>query len=364
MSEDTTESQQEEVKVLVNDNPATTPKTIEELRAYLGTFDRQSIFIDSPSAINFFKSDKNLFTVDTGQGKYPLTNSGFERFCKLIKVPSKFLLSLPHDNTFKDLKSTLYRAPITGINFIIKNGVIVGVSNKEQTTSAIEVLDRVFTDNHNFKIRNIGMEGEELILDFTRDSISPIVGDELECGLSLHHSDHDGSHPSLHNYIYRLICSNGAKALTSNKVAKFSGRMTKDKVFEILNERISTNIELIMSNLTSSIEKLNNTTIPTDEKKYIRGFLRKKLEFKDHDDIEASYDEKIHNKGEPTFYDLMNFITDSAKNFDIVNRDRIESLGGQLVVNFNPDRPTMELFRGYEAYKFNARKKELENSTL
>ena len=348
-------------KVLVDDAPDAFFNSLDELRDKLSKEVRKSVYTDSPTTVDFFKSDKNLYSADTTQGKYPFSNTAFDRLCKLLNVPAKFMKKLPADNAIKDLKASLYRTPLKGLNFIVKNDVIVGISDKEQTTSALEVIDRLFTPNHGFSVKNIGMSGEQLVIDFTRDTITPIIDDSLEYGLSLKHSDHDGSHPHLSHYVWRQVCSNGLIVLQLEKLAKFSNKMPKEKMLEMLNERVSYNIDLISASLGGAVDKMSTTTIPQEERKYLKSFLYKKMDFENHDDLDVGFEEKISRRAESTYYDLMNFITDAAKNFSVLERRGLEGLGGQLLSNFKSDRVTLEYFKGYAAHKFAAIQKEQNN---
>ncbi len=352
------EKEEEAPKVLIANAPDFFFKTLEELREHLGKQTRRSLFTDSPTTVDFFKSDKNIYSANTTQGSYPFSESGFEKLCKMLKVPSKFVLNLPSDNVTKDLKASLYRMPLKGLNFITKNDVIVGVSEKEQTTSATEVLDNLFPANHAYGIRNIGLSGENLIVSFTRDSITPFIGDTLEYGLSMLHSDHDGSHPQMGHYVWRQVCSNGLIALKLEKISKLSRKMPKDKMFEMFNSRVSENIELLTKSLTGALTRLQETVINPDEKKYLKTFLAKKLDYEAYADLSVKFDDVISHKSESTYYDLMNYVTDSAKNFSVMQRHYVEGLGGQLLANFKPDRASLECFNGYAAHKFAAIQKE------
>jgi len=345
-------------KILADDAPDKFFSVLDEVREKLSKEVRKSVYTDSPTTVDFFKSDKNLYSADTTRGKYPFSNLGFDRLCKLLNVPAKFMKKLPSDNAIKDLKASLYRTPLKGLNFIIKDDVIVGVSDKEETTSALEVLDRLFVPGHGFAVKNIGMSGEQLVVDFTRDTITPILNDSLEYGLSLRHTDHEGTHPQLSHYVWRQVCSNGLIVSQLQKLAKFSNKMPKDKMFEMLSERVSYNIDLISTPLGSAVERLNTSTIPQEERRFLKSFLSKKMDFENHDDLDTGFEEKISRKAESTYYDLMNFITDAAKNFSVLERRGLEGLGGQLVSNFKPDTVTLEYFKGYAAHKFAAIQKE------
>lgn len=360
MSEEVKEPQ-EDPKVLIDDKPDEFFKSVDNLRDYLTKQNRLSVYTDSPAAVEFFKSDKNMFSINTGQGKYPLSEGGFNRLCKILKVPPKFLLKLPSDNVFKDLKASLYKTQVKGLNFIIKNDVIVGIGEKPETTSALEVVDRVFTGNQ-YTIKNVGISAEDLVVDFVRDSTMPLINDNLYYGLSFKHSDSDGAHPQMSHYVWRQVCSNGLIVSHLEKLAKFSNRMPKEKMFEILTDRVRENIDLISSSLHGLVNTMNETKVPQEERRFIKDFLEKKMDFENHNDLSEKYDSLITKKEEATHYDLMNFITDSAKNFSVLERRRIEMLGGQLMLNFKSESPSLEIFSGYQTFKFNALRKEQENN--
>lgn len=336
--------------VVYDDTSMEVYKTVEELRENLNKRKRTTSLVDNFSNIKFSNDVNGKLQIDFGSGKQAFSSVGFDRFCKLIRVPSKFVKTLPYDNIEKDLYVSLFKSPLEQINFISKDNRVIGVSDKEDPVSTSEIVDKLFETNHK-TIRDVSVYNEQLILSFTRNEEAPIIGDRIDSGLCLSHDDSTGGNPSLSYYFWREVCTNGAVAREIQKIAKFSKRMGKTQMFEIFNARVEESLNNISAILSGAIQTMNNTKIIQDEKKYLKCFLDKKLNFEENEVIGTAFTKSILQNVDSSYYDLMNFITDSAKSFPIDEKFHLESLGGNMVAHFKSVHPSFDIFKGYNDFK-------------
>lgn len=335
-------------------------KDINSLFKVLKEDNIKSSLVDDLGNIKFGQNTDGYLTIDYGQGTNVVTNSGFDRLCTLLNVPAKFVRKLPYDNIIKDLTASLMNTQVDHMSFITKDSDIIGVSSRKDPILTLEAVDRSFSSNRLEEIKEIGLENNNLIINFTRDrELLPFSDDTLDIGLSLNHDNTTGGSPSLSLYFWRLICSNGAVARDLVKIVKFSNRLEKSKMLSLLSERITTSLDDAKTILREAIIKMKETKIDPTDRKYIRGYLGRKLNWGENDTSTTQYDLKIGGNNDTNYYDVMNYITDFAKNFDLEEKHRLELLGGRMLDHFRVIKPASEVFPGYSEYKRRFIHKEL-----
>ena len=337
-------------------------KKLDELQAFLKTQDRKSSMVDGLTKLKFSQDGLGKLQLDYGQGPQVFTERGFNIFCKSFKMPPKYLEVLPYENMVKDIFASIAKSPKEKINFISKNNRLIGCSTKEEITSTEEVVNKLFETNHK-DVKEMAYRDDRLYLSFTRDTVIPIPGDNLETGLSVHHDDGMGSFPTLSHYVWRLVCTNGMKTREIENLASFSNRMQKSKMFEVFNKRIEDSFGKINNPLVECITRMSKTKIINDDKKYYRSYLKGKMYFADHPEFESGFTSLIETNTESTFYDLMNFITNSALNLAVDEKDQLERLGGDMLAHFKAYKPSLDIFNGFTEFKRKKIHKEKNAST-
>lgn len=325
-------------------------KTVDDFRDFLKAQDRQVIPVDTITNIKFSHDATGKLNTNFGSGDKGFTEGGFSRFCKTLGVPARFVSSLPHENTCKDLYASLYSSGLDKINFIVKKDRITGVASRDDSVSTLDLMDKVFTGAPDRKVKEISFYNETADVSFTRQSIAPILNDQIDLGLMLSHDDSYGSNPSVSLYFWRLICENGAVAKQLEKIVKF-GRMNREQMFTVLGDRVESSLDTLGITLGASIKNMSQKTIPDEDKKYYKAYLRKKLSFEDKGYLETKYASLIEQNSSATYYDLMNYITDSAKDFDSSQKTKLLVMGGEMVSHFKDFNPTLDVLRGFTEFK-------------
>lgn len=327
-------------------------KTLEECQAFLATQQRQTHLVDRSqfTDIKLGKTKENKVSIDFGQGELPLNRTGFSRICKITKSPENYLASLPLENIRKDIVARLLNdSKLKHLNFIMKNGQVVGAATKENTLSSQQFLNNAFQTNHK-TFRTIGVSNERLVVDFTtNDEHSPLPNDVFGFGLSCFHDDSSGNHPTLAPYSYRLVCANGAVHTKTLGNVRFGARMSVDKVFEVMQQRFIELPQQLSQKYHDVLTVMNTTSVSPDEKKHIRDFLSEEFSWESGIDGSTQFDEIITNKEGANYYDLLNVITNYANQLDIQTRRQIQMLAGRMFDYF--DNSSTELFSGYSEFK-------------
>lgn len=336
---------------LVKENPGSkTFKVLGELVADLETRKTKYETLDSGSKIPAFSqnADGKLEMV-VGGNKFTFTGTGFDRFCKLIRVPSKFVLKLPYENVVKDLTASLIASELEKISCIVQDDTIIGASSREEPLTPTEVIQAAYKDTTSKEFADIALSDGFVITNFTRKQDALPFNEVIKTGLSVVHDFASGNPPSLEYYWQRLICTNGNVARKFITLGRFSKKMTRTKILETLSERINKNLEDRDFILKDSIVKMRDTKIQPDDIKYLKSYLSSKMDWENHGDILNNY--TIQIKDGSTYYDLMNLITDGAKGYDSVDKLGFEMLGGTMVEYFLPVKPTSEILPGYCEFK-------------
>lgn len=325
-------------------------KKLDDLKDYLKTKNRTTALVSGLSKLKFSQDTLGKLQLDYGQGPQNFTERGFKILCKTFRMPPKYLELLPHENMVKDIFASIAKSPKEKINFISKDNRIIGCSTKDELTSTEEVINKLFETNHK-NIKELAYRDDRLYLSFTRDTVVPLPNDSLETGLSVKHDDGQGGYPELSHYAYRLVCSNGLKTWTLEALASFSNRMEKSKMFEVFNQRIEDSLGKVNNPMVEAIKNMSNSVIPTEDRRHYKAYLKNKMYFGEHPEFKSEFESLIENKVDANFYDLMNFITNSAINLAVDEKDSLERLGGDMLAHFKDYKPSLDIFSGFTEFQ-------------
>lgn len=360
VKEDNSESVNDVNRLFASRDSEKSFKDFEELSQHLASEQWTAHRVNN-SQFSQFKIDRDsegiLIANWDGQNRR-FSETGFERFCKCIDAPSKFLTKLPIENIRKDTSARLLGSTLGFVNLITKRDIITGCTLKEHPVSASDVILNGL-QNANFNFRELSTShNEKVFIPFTTDSSEPISGDELGMGTLLSMDDSNGEFPTLQPYIWRQICSNGAIARSLGKPYKFSSRLTRDKMLEVLAQKIETESERFQEVIHKAIVAMNSQIIPNEEKSHLESFMSKKLKWDKEEGSPEDYTEEIHENKNATYYNLFNYITNAAKNWDTEGRVKIQTLGGSMLGYFKEHGVKDEIFKGYTEFK----RRELVNA--
>jgi hypothetical protein len=360
INEETKETTEKKVESLFLED--TTEKVykkdiISNIENELKKENRTFLSTDVPKNIRFSQKDGRLQVQIPSYGTYPISNIGFERLCKILKAPARFFRQLPFENIQKDLSVQTLNTNYDRINFIIKNNVITGVSVRDFDVSPKDVLEKVL-QNNSLKIIEGGYFNGNVFINYTNSENTPIINDSFQYGLSIICDDTGKDNPHLDTYLYRLICANGALAREYAPFQRFSNKQNKDSILDVISDKIQNGDYDLSSNISDSLSNMKDQLIPQDEKKYLQYYLKRSLDFKNRDDGKSRFQQEIVSK-EASYYDLMNFITDYAKGFDLYNKRKLEILAGNMLPAFKEVNPHDEIFHGYAEIKRKAMRKEI-----
>jgi len=194
------------MSMLLNNTETEVFSNLDDARKYIKEHPITTVTTDSPSTIEFGMGSDGELEASVSGAKYRFCDRGFVRFCDLVGIPHRFIKTLPFENVKKDLYASLISAYLNRITFLIKDDFIIGATGREEPVYPIEVIDRAFSVNHK-DIKEINLNNDELIINFTRDSEQPIINEVIDTGISLYHDGGCGSNPALSFYFWRQICS-------------------------------------------------------------------------------------------------------------------------------------------------------------
>lgn len=349
--------QAEKEKILFNpDSEEMVFEKIDKFKDFLQTQDRKEFPVEDFKAINFSKDSTGKFLVDFGSGPRMFTPSGFSALCSTIKVPNRFITKLPHENMCRDLTASLFRSDEKILNFITSKDNVIGVSTRKVPVSTLEVLEKLLLEN-GLNYTDINYHKGMSAVSVVKGRITCLTGDEFDCGVVIQHDDCFGDHPRFGQYIWRLICTNGARVKTFEKTSKFSNRLDKTKMFDLFSTRLTESMDLVCNDFVSVINRMTETKIPREDKRYLKAFVSKKLGHEEGGDPE--YEMNIHDNDDATYYSLMNYITDYAKNFEPSQKNKYELLGGNVLSYFKDKGGSHEILPGFSNYRLKQIKKEI-----
>jgi len=140
------------------------------------------------------------------------------------------------------------------------------------------------------------------------------------------------------HYILRYICTNGAiSGIYGDNKSLIHYNLNKDIAYEYIKESVKI-IEKTRDNVIDKLKVLNKTGA---DKKIRESALRRLsgvLGFKEAQKLMNIYEESTENNldgFDSTEYSLFNFITSSAKEYDIYKRTNLEQVAGDLFLQRN-----------------------------
>ncbi len=219
------------------------------------------------------------------------------------------------------------------------------VSVKLENDEALTITSEKYTDIPDLDI--LEMCSEAGISEVSRDDfcmriysqeeckVAPIPGDDCGFGFNLFNSETGFMALKISHYILRYICSNGAvAAVNSGNKTLIHYNLNRNEVFDY----IKSSIKKIGESREHIINKLKLLNQSKADKKTIEEAGRKlsgMLGYQEAHKLMKVYEENTISKFEgfdSTKYALFNFITSSAKGYNIYKRALVEQVAGEMLV--------------------------------
>ena len=310
----------------------------------------------------------NISVTESGQfvkdgHSFNMTQDAFLSLCKQLKIPDPFAKYIPWDLLQENI-TRLGNFTDKPVHLFFKgegsDRHIVNFAKEK----FIPIPDRTFVEafqDAEFNLERSSISNKGIQVDVTnpiiRDNdsfevIEPKVGDTIKTGLSFMNSTSGFINPQAKIFLWRLVCSNGMIAPT--KIGQAKCRVKPNRDFKvILNNFLDQimNMDIQAKMLANGWTK-SQRTLNTDEfGKYWKG-INKILREPDMVDSsifmvdketrgEYNAQRRLAEKHNESFeetevvgFDLMNNITDQAKQFNPKTKHKLEEYAGKMLVEF------------------------------
>lgn len=303
------------------------------------------VIVASPSAVSVdFINDRTIRFESGGGIEMPLTDDGVKALSKWLDVPHKFL-----SRQDSDLKQHIVTTLIgkasgdTAFEFNETHGLLdardpgsLVVSPRRYT----ELVGRVISPDADVVEVHVSPEYIQFEVvapeNFDRGwGGDPEVGDLTVGGIRIGQNRKANSAPFVQPYLYRLVCTNGME--TRDDLLKVDARgQTVDELLESLEMRARQAFGRVESEIASFYE-LRRERVEDPTQTVIRMAGEAGLPDRTVLAIAERLPESIEDASNPTVFDLVNAITNTANDPSIRNRPAIrrtmEQAGGQQVTS-------------------------------
>lgn len=300
-------------------------RPVEEVIEFLKTREKRKIEV-SPNKIGLVNLNGNLFVrLKTNKyEEYPVRNSFYKKLLKWNSLPEDLAQKIGSSLTINVLNASLQNFKAWNVDIHLENNEAKTITSKLYSeVSNLEIYEaikdlEISTVSHNDFMTRFYTE--------KKFETAPIFGDHCGFGFDIVNSETGFAALALNHFIFRYICSNGATA-PINKYYWKQEHYAKEKSYLI--NYIKNQVEradFSRNRLVTSIKKSN------DEKALImKEQLSGKLNYILPRDKRINFINGYNWRG--TVYDLFNYITHKAKEFDITKRYQLERLAGEIILN-------------------------------
>jgi len=278
----------------------------------------------SPLALNVFNCNRHMFVrVKTDKyEEYPVRTSFLQKMLRWHNLP----VDLPSKISPETLMALLNESFHT-----IKSGnIFVNLEDGEAKT----VVSNYFCDLNNLEILGAvaNQKVEKISHDdymtrfFTKEKfkMEPVVGDQCGFAYSIVNSETGFAKLSSEHFILRYVCTNGATASISqgkNKYVHYN--KDKDEMLSFLQKSFEEG-EYGRNQLIEKIKKSSDAGA-IDFQLDVYKLLKDVISVYDRTSFFSEFDWNSSK------YDLFNYLTSKAKEFNITKRYSIEKAAGELI---------------------------------
>jgi hypothetical protein len=278
----------------------------------------------SPSDLKIFLDGKSLMLQVMGKDKkyLPVRKSFFVKLLSWYSFPMSQTRRLSSETMTEVLND--YLLNISSDKVIIKaedNEAKTIVSTNYSELPDLKVIESCQTIGIDKISRN------DFLMRLTsreRFKVEPIPGDECGVGVCVYNSETGLRSLEMNNYIIRYVCTNGAVITNNENNNKFYHyRQNEGALENKLNEFVQ-KTDSLKENIYTRLEGLthkNSENVLGDFKLKLKSVVGNKQSANILRDV----------SGGTSQYDLFNVLTESAKEYDLGRRNRIELLAGNLI---------------------------------
>lgn len=285
---------------------------------------------------NFHDVSVNKEGVRIGKKQYGLKESGLSSLLGRIRMPVDYAYRIPDDMFIDDVNRLIKENHNGEITANIQGGNVRAIhSGKYLPITNAEIIDSFQFKDFNPKVKRIHISDEYMSLALTNPNkrVKVKVGDEIEFGFELNNSETGFKRFSLNEYIYRLICTNGAVAEdTQSSVSKIhlGGSDNFDlKEYLICAQNFLENGAKVYA---KAFEKMKDSKYTDRELERLGTDIRFSLGKKDAVDLVDRWLDK-----DLSVYDVYNDVTEIAhttERLTFEKRQKLEKVGGKILATY------------------------------
>ena len=293
----------------------------------LKNLQRNKITVD-PSKLKLKDdNDRLILQVMNGSVKhYPVRRTFLYKLLKWYKFPVRLVYKLSTESVVSVCNDFLLNIKSEQVNVKIENDEALTItSNRYTDITDLEILEMCESlgigsvSRSDFCIR---MYGEKLV-----DS-EPVVNDKCGFGFNIFNSETGFRALGVYHYILRYICTNGAIAPVNGS----SVYIHYDKGRKDILKSLKDNLEKLEESKLCIIKKMKEMH-KESARKYLQ-YIRMKLEqlygIRETNFFLEGFLKSLDTR-ELSKYDLFNYVTRQAKEYDFVKQIAIEEVAGKLI---------------------------------
>lgn len=309
-------------------------KIFDKVRAevmidYLKNLDVQIIETD-PRSVKVIKTDNDILKLEVTSNQKAFYSIRKAFLFKLLKW-----FNISHHNIKHFNIDTIIAICNDNLRAISDNQYNSYVKIKIENGEAVTILSSKFTTISDLEIINLAQKYN--IDSISRDDFSmriyttikensePIVGDMFGYAFNITNSETGFSQVTAENFILRYICTNGATTRISTDNHSFNHyKMNKNYVLNTIIDSLdkSESISKTFDEKVKNAQKIKAELFFPNIKYQVNNIIGSSSGFK----FFYNFEEKRKSK-----YDLFNYITDSAKRFNLLEKYQLEQLAGNLM---------------------------------
>ena len=246
---------------------------------------------------------------------FPITQLHRYSTGTIISVANDFLLNINANEVFVKLEN---------------DEALTIVSDRFTDITDLEILEMCMDK----KINSVNRNDFFMSINSTEiQKIKPFPGDDCGIGFNMTNSETGFHSLQMSHYILRYICSNGAmvKINQNDKTRLIHYDYSREYVFEYINDCLK-EIDEKKNNITERLRLLKEfaADVKIEESRRKLGGI---LGYNEANKLIKEYQSKLKLDivdYDGTAYSLFNFITHKAKSYDIMKRNRLEQLAGDI----------------------------------
>lgn len=296
---------------------------------YLKNLDVQIIETD-PRSVKVIKTDNDILKLEVTSNQKAFYSIRKAFLFKLLKW-----FNISHHNIKHFNIDTIIAICNDNLRAISDNQYNSYVKIKIENGEAVTILSSKFTTISDLEIINLAQKYN--IDSISRDDFSmriyttikensePIVGDMFGYAFNITNSETGFSQVTAENFILRYICTNGATTRISTDNHSFNHyKMNKNYVLNTITNSLdkSESISKTFDEKVKNAQKIKAELFFPNIKYQVNNIIGSSSGFK----FFYNFEEKRKSK-----YDLFNYITHSAKRFNLLEKYQLEQLAGNLM---------------------------------